>query len=97
MPMSLNENQPSTTRNRLSIVANTGRLMHKSARPTPLFSGGSGAVGATGGLFDSMALLRNGVRPADLDRARFYLAASRRLNDDAHAVGQFRGAGDHDP
>src|SRR6185436_7055502 len=97
MPMSLNENQPSTTRNRFSMVANTGRLIHKSAMPRPLLSGGSGASGAAGGLFASMAFLRNGVRPADLDGARFYLAALRRLNDDAHAVGQFRGAGDHHP
>src|SRR6266850_7851306 len=45
MPMSLNENQPSTTRNKLIIVANTGRLMQMSARPMPLVTAGSGVGG----------------------------------------------------
>src|SRR5437867_3032359 len=45
MPMSFKQNQPSTTRNRLIIVANTGRLMQRSARPTPL-AGGRGGDGA---------------------------------------------------
>src|SRR5882724_5806222 len=44
MPMSRKENQPSTTRKRLSMSAKTGRLMQRSAMPTPLRSGeGEGA------------------------------------------------------
>src|SRR5262245_16882559 len=49
MPMSLNENQPSTTRNTLIIVANTGRLMQRSAMPIPFSSlagGGPAGVGS---------------------------------------------------
>src|ERR1043165_3046805 len=41
MPMSWKENQPSTTRNKFIIVANTGRLMHKSAMPSPPLVGGA--------------------------------------------------------
>src|SRR6185295_12272439 len=45
MPMLLNENQPSTTRNKLMIVAKTGRLMQRSAMPMPRISTGGGAGG----------------------------------------------------
>src|SRR5437667_7290863 len=41
MPMSRKENQPSTTRNRLSMSANTGRLMQRSAMARPLVSAGA--------------------------------------------------------
>src|SRR6185369_17463435 len=48
MPISRNENQPSTTRNRFSMSANTGRLMQRSAMPTPLRSGEFGEAGSEG-------------------------------------------------
>src|ERR1051326_299302 len=38
MPILLNENQTSTTMNKLIVVAKTGRLMQRSAMPTPLGS-----------------------------------------------------------
>ena len=43
-PMLLKENQPSTTRNSVSIVANTGRLMQRSAMPRPPRGAGPGLV-----------------------------------------------------
>src|SRR2546427_4586839 len=48
MPICRNENQPRTTRNRLIIVAKTGREMHRSAMPRPRV-GGAGAPEAGGG------------------------------------------------
>src|SRR6185369_12825502 len=48
IPMLLSENQPSTTMNRLIIVAKTGRLMQRSAMPTPLCSGTAAGGGGTG-------------------------------------------------
>src|SRR4026209_766598 len=48
MPTSLNENHPSTTRNRFIIVANTGRLIQMSARPRPLTSPDGGVASGVG-------------------------------------------------
>ena len=45
MPMLLKENQPSTTMNKLIIVAKTGRLMQRSARLTPFCPDTAGGGG----------------------------------------------------
>src|SRR5438093_10175503 len=99
MPMSLNENQPSTTRKRLIIVANTGRLMQRSARPTPLASAGPGTgasgvsvvfmAGGHGGLF----VRRNGLfffvpgRIPRLDRHRRAVRQTALAGDD-HVIAE---------
>src|SRR5262249_9977689 len=80
IPMSLKENQPSTTRNRLIIVANTGRRIQRSARPVPVRFGGAAA-----------GLLCISLRLAEGER--FALPV---IHDHRHPVGQSRlSAHDH--
>src|SRR6266540_1925365 len=72
--MSLNENQPSTTRNRLIIVVNTGRLMHRTASPRPRVSSGvaeADCVGSVGFMAGGMGGSgRGGGRRVGLERRR---------------------------
>src|SRR6266511_1198217 len=95
MPMSLNENQPSTTRKRLIIVANTGRLMQRSAMPTPLVVSGpevDGTVGSAG----FMAGGNGGVSSGGNLRGGLGSAGRRRLDGYFSTVGQPALAADHD-
>src|SRR6266498_3208214 len=89
MPMSLKENQPSTTRNRLIMVAKTGRLMHKSASPTPR-AGGDPSAGFMAGSHGGRGERRGGRTGPWIPRRR------PRLDRHGGAVRQTALAGDDD-
>src|SRR5262245_44016407 len=99
MPMSLKENQPRTTRKRLIIVANTGRLMQRSARPIPFIS----SEGGTPAEAESAVLMAAGIggiglrrsEPGRLKLGCIGIGQPRCLNFHCCTVGQAALARDH--
>src|ERR1041385_2636842 len=99
MPMSLKENQPSTTRNKLIIVAKTGLRIHKSARVVrAAFGSGASPLSSIRASIMRFAererfLLWGSVSKHDLDAiAQFRLPANDNILAGAEALEHFLNA-----